>query len=240
MAAAERPQSASDFATPARQAAEVSRELDVGEVGAGLMFRRDARQAPQERRQRAPVVRPGRHRRLQPGSGLLDEGAKPLGRRQPRVPGVQPGVELVPDCRAGPGLDVHGAFRHRLVKEALDDAVMGLRPPWHGGRPASEPAGQFAERPPVLDAELPRPGRRVRPARLHRVPARQLLLTTLGITAEALASVALLGGHGRERSGSRHAPEAHPPRINETPGASPCCWPSPPPCPKARRPYRPD
>jgi hypothetical protein len=198
-------------------------ELDIGEVGDGLMLRRDARQAPQERSQRAPVVCPERDRHLQPGSGLLDECAQPLGRRQPRVPGIQPGVELVPDCRAGPGLDVHGPFRHRLVKEALDDAVMGLRPPWHGGRPASEPAGQVAERPPVLNAELPRPGRRVRPARLHRVPARQLLLTTLGIATEALASIALLGGHGRERSGSRHAPEAIPRRSTRTPGPS-SCW----------------
>ncbi len=50
-----------------------------------------------------------------------------------------------------------------------------------------------------------------------RLRARQLLLTTLGIAAEALDSVALLGGHGRERSGSGHAPEAHPSRIDENP-----------------------
>jgi hypothetical protein len=61
-------------------------ELDVREVGAGLMFRRDARQAPQERRQRSPVVRPGRDRRLQPGPGLLDEGAQPLAGASPVSP----------------------------------------------------------------------------------------------------------------------------------------------------------
>src|ERR1039457_4350046 len=93
----------------------------------------------------------------------------------------------------------------------------GCAHPGTGGRPASEPAGQVAERPPVLDAELPRPGRRVRLARLRRVPARQLLLPTPGIAGEGLASIALLGGHGRERSGSRHALEAHPPRIDENP-----------------------
>src|ERR1039457_5291547 len=68
-----------------------------------------------------------------------------------------------------------------------------------------------------LHAEPPRPGRAARPAPRRRVPARQLLLTTLGIAAEALASIALLGGHGLERSGSRHALEAHPPRIDENP-----------------------
>jgi hypothetical protein len=47
-------------------------EFDVGEVRVGLMLRRDARQAPQERSQRAPVVCPERDRHLQPGSGLLD------------------------------------------------------------------------------------------------------------------------------------------------------------------------